>query len=103
MISELPILIVLNILGLLVISYIINDLNRKKERKMEKPELQWTTTHTDDRMEHDFGNGFTIVVDKNINMGYKMKDNEVKDSFTTIGLLPDPYTAMLVNFAKSVQ
>ena len=71
---------------------------------MENSELKWTTDHTaDNQMIHDFGNGYTIVVDKSINMAYKMSGDKVKDCFSTKGLLLEPYIQILRNFAKSVQ
>ena len=69
---------------------------------MEKPELQWTTTHTAEHMTHDFGNGYKIIVDKKLNTAYKMKDQEVKDTFSTTGMLLESYTQIVSNFAKSI-
>ena len=71
---------------------------------MNEPALQWATSHTaGNQMIHDFGNEFQIVVDKNINMAYKIHSGETKDCFSTRGMALETYVQILVNFAKSVQ
>lgn len=67
-------------------------------------ENSWTTLHTDTRMIHDFGSGHKIVLDKRINMAYKVApDQSVTESFETTGMLLDTYREKLTEFAKSVQ
>lgn len=71
---------------------------------MSKPELTWNTTHTDTRMIHDFGNGHKIVVDKRINMAYKVApDQSITGQFETTGMLLETYDQILYQFAQSVQ
>ena len=54
-------------------------------------------------MIHDFGNDFKIIVDKNINMAYKMSGNDVKENFSTKGMLLENYEQIQKHFALSIQ
>lgn len=65
-------------------------------------QLTWKTTHSSEKMVHDFGNDYKIIVDKNLNIAFKMKGFEVRDSFSIIGMKLDTYMQILVNFAKSI-
>lgn len=70
---------------------------------MNTEHLNWETTHTTEKMEHDFGNGYKIIVDKELNVAFKMKGFVVKDSFSTVDMDIDTYTKILINFAKACQ
>ena len=71
---------------------------------MNEPELKWTTTHTETRMIHFFDKGYKIVVDKRINVAYKVSpDQSVTGQFETTGLLLETYREKLVEYAKSIQ
>lgn len=71
---------------------------------METPEFTWITNHTDTRMIHDFGNGHKIVVNKEINMAYKVApDQSIIGEFEVTGMLLETYEEKLVEFAESVQ
>jgi len=69
---------------------------------MKETTFNWTTTHSDDRMVHNFDNGFQIVVDKKTQMAYKLNLDDVKDSFSIVGMLLGTYEQILTNFAKLV-
>lgn len=69
---------------------------------MEEEKLQWSTLHTDSRMIHDFGNGYKIVVNKEINQAFKVKDQDVIDDFDVTGMLLETYEQILVAFAKEI-
>jgi len=66
--------------------------------------MTWKTIfHTaENRMEHDFGGGNTVVVDFNHNMAYKLRNGDVKDSFSVAGMLLETFTQILENIAKSI-
>lgn len=67
---------------------------------MKKQELKWTTTHTDTRMIHYFENGFIIVLDKTINVAYKVDpEYDVIGKFDTTGMLLETYEEKLLEFA----
>lgn len=70
---------------------------------MNEPQFSWTTTHTDERMVHNFGQGFQIVVEKKTQMAYKLNLDESKGSFSVAGMHLETYEQILLNFAKSVQ
>jgi len=70
---------------------------------MNEETFNWTTTHTVDRMIHNFGNGFQIVVDLKTKIAYKLNLDEVKDSFSIVEMKLTTYEQILANFAKLVQ
>lgn len=67
---------------------------------MNESLFNWETIHSEDRMIHNFDNGFQIVVDKKTQMAYKLNLDEVKDSFSIAGMLLETYEQILINFAK---
>lgn len=70
---------------------------------MEEQDLQWTTTHTDTRMIHDFGKDHVIVLDRTNNQATKLINGKTVGKFDTTGMLLETYEQILTEFAKLVQ
>jgi hypothetical protein len=54
-------------------------------------------------MNHDFGNGNSVVTDFNLATAYKLHNGEPKESFSIKSMHPDHYRNILVNIEKSLE
>jgi hypothetical protein len=51
----------------------------------------------------DFGNGNELKHDANLQTAYLLKDGEVKDKFSTQGMLLETFEQIVSNIEKSLQ
>jgi hypothetical protein len=61
----------------------------------------WTTIHTDNRMIHDFGGGYRLVVDKTTNQAEKQHNGHPIGHFDTTGMLLETFEQILTNFSET--
>ncbi|MEI6555627.1 MAG: hypothetical protein WCL70_08575 [Paludibacter sp.] len=67
--------------------------------------MSYTTSFdtANNRMNHDFGNGNSVVTDFNLATAYKLHNGEPKESFSIKSMHPDHYRNILVNIEKSLE
>lgn len=63
--------------------------------------MAWTTIHSDNRMIHDFGDGYLVVVDKTTNRAEKQCKGKALGQFDTTGMLLETFQQILENFSKT--
>ncbi len=65
--------------------------------------MSYTTNHdtANNCMEHDFGNGNSVLVDRNRNMAFKYQKTVLIESISIIGIGIDRYLATLLKLDQN--